>query len=146
MASNIESLAVRNGSGRGRETCLLLPSITYPYKPDIEPDKRVVNQHYSITSHYSSRFCGYHRIFCSLQDLESSGLVGSAALLVDLSVEMHFFIWARLPSVQVSPHHRRSTSREAFGTPPEHSGFHYIGLTPQFHNSTATRYIRSQKP
>src|SRR6266699_4561227 len=71
-----------------------------------------------MTSHYSSRFCGYNRIFCSLQDLESSGLVGSAALLVDLSVEMHFFIWARLPSVQVSPHHRRSTSPEAFGTPP----------------------------
>src|SRR2546428_13971293 len=32
---------------------------------------------------------------------------------------MHFFIWARWPSVQVSPHHRRSTSPEAFGTPPE---------------------------
>jgi hypothetical protein len=48
---------------------------------------------------------------------------------------MHFFIWARLPSVQVSPHHRRSTSLEAFGTPAERERFDYIGLTLQTDNS-----------
>jgi len=45
-------------------------------------------------------------------------------------VEMHFFIWARLPSVQVSPHHRRSTSPEAFGTPSETFGIPLYWLDP----------------
>ncbi len=30
----------------------------------IRPDKRIVDQHYSITSHYSQQTWGYHRRFC----------------------------------------------------------------------------------
>ena len=50
--------------------------------------------------------------------------------MVVLSVEMHFFIWARLPSVQVSPHHRRPSSRtiRTFGTPDSKVSDCYIEL------------------
>jgi hypothetical protein len=70
-----------------------------------------------------------------MQEPESLDSVRSSAPLVELSVEMHFFIWARLPSVQVSPHHRRSTSTRLLERQKERAEFHYIGLTLQTDNS-----------
>src|SRR2546427_7166579 len=62
------------------------------------------------------------------------------------SVEMHFFIWARSPSVQVSPHHRRSTSREAFGTPSKTFGIPLYWLDPSNRRfERLSRHVSSQK-
>src|SRR5260370_39728339 len=80
-------------------------------------------------------FLGIALVVLWITRIRITELVRSGALLVELSVEMHFFIWARLPSVQVSPHHRRSTSTRLLERQKERAEFHYIGLTLQSDNS-----------
>ncbi len=89
----------------------------------------------SIDSFFSSESCRFHNSSCEISDVETSRIVNEENLVELSSVEMHFFIWARLPSVQVSPHHWRPPSAGTIlpvllERRAKHNRFRYIGLDP----------------